>query len=184
MRKLKEEFGEKIDLTWKSFMLVPEDKPGRQPGDSARGGWLRCKEYEPDADFRPYTNDIYPKSSIYALSAAKCAELQGKDFAEKYHNRLMRAIFAESKDISDRGVLIELASEAGLDIERFKIDYDSGSQRETVMKDYLEAVNQWGITGIPTAIFVEKYSLVGAQPLEVYRHAIDTLLEMRAKGEV
>jgi len=175
LQKIKEEYGEKVKIIWKSFPLAPDDKPNRKVYPAAAKGWAGIAQVEKEAHFRKWNLPLYPRSSLQALEATKCAELQGGEAAGQFHERLMKAFFGESRDISSREELIALARDAGLDIDRFIRDYDSGSQKAEVVKDYVEAQRKWGVTGIPTAIFNKEYVVVGAQPLEAYKQIIDLL---------
>jgi predicted DsbA family dithiol-disulfide isomerase len=46
-----------------------------------------------------------------------------------------------------------------------------------VVEEYVEAVNRYGISGIPSVVVNEEAVMVGAVPSEHYRHVIDNILE-------
>ncbi len=111
-----------------------------------------------------------------AQVAAKCALRQGKEEFERYHEAVFRAFFRDCRDIGDIEVLTGLAVDSGLDIERFRTDFASGSQETEVLAEYEEARIEFEGRGIPLAIIAGKYPLGGAVPVEMYYRAVDLSL--------
>jgi predicted DsbA family dithiol-disulfide isomerase len=66
-------------------------------------------------------------------------------------------------------VLRRVARECGLDLARFQRDYTSGEAYQAVLHDYAEGAAWFGVSALPTVVFNEKVSLVGAVPEERYR---------------
>ena len=110
------------------------------------------------------------QESVNAALAARAAQDQGKFW--EYHGLLYEN---QSGGFSDER-LIELAREAGLDVERFEADLTSGRYEEAVARDFQEGQRK-GIAGTPTFV-INGEVLTGLQPLEVYEDAIE-----RAKRE-
>jgi len=176
LQRIKAEYGEQVSISWKSYPLLPQSVPGRRPSAHTQEGRLRAARQEPSIVFKPWGSADLPSSSLPALESAKCAERQGAETMERFHMLLFRAYFEESRDISRRQVLVELAEEAGLAVEQFEAELNSGAQRSVVMREYAEAVARFGVSSIPTAILNEKLALIGAVPIEEYRHLIDGML--------
>ena len=105
-----------------------------------------------------------------AALAARAAQAQGKFW--EYHDLLYEN---QSSGFSE-GRLVELAREAGLDVEKFESDLASGRYQEAVARDFEEA-QQVGISGTPTFV-INGEVLAGFQPLGVFGDAIE-----RAKRE-
>ncbi len=172
LRKIKEEYGDGVSIVWKSYTI--------RRGTGVTGflahtnqGRFRAGEEEEGLVFRPWPEDRpMPATSLPAQEAAKCAALQGPEVFERLHLLLLRAYCTECQDISQRDVLIALAKEAGLDLERFIPAFDSGSQRERVVDEYQECLEKYAGWGIPTAVFGEDIVLAGAVPVDMYRRAI------------
>jgi protein-disulfide isomerase-like protein with CxxC motif len=83
-------------------------------------GWLRVAEDEPRAPFVPWASDAGPPShSVPAHAVAKAARALGADAGARMRDRLFRAYFTESRDISDRATLAALWREVGLDADGF-----------------------------------------------------------------
>lgn len=121
-----------------------------------------------------------PVSSLPALAAGKCAQLQVEDAFERYHMALLRAPIEENRDISSREVLISMAEENGLDVDRFISDFDSGEQEARVLAEYEEIAKDRQFSGIPTVVFGNRAMLEGAVPVEMYRQAVRRLLGLCA----
>ena len=118
----------------------------------------------------------YPSSSMAAQIAGKCALLQGKAAFERFHHAVFRAFFHDYRDISDRDVLVSLAADSGLDVERFRADADGSSQEDVVFAEFEEGRSAYEGWGVPLAIFDGRFPLGGAVPIEMYRRAIDLCL--------
>ena len=87
--------------------------------------------------------------------------------AQPGRDRLFRAYFAESRDISDAATLRALWSEAGLDAADFDAIEVPARTRE-VLADHAEA-QALGATGVPAVRLADHdFVLVGAQPEAVY----------------
>jgi len=114
-----------------------------------------------------------------AQIAGKCALLQGKESFECFHSAVFKAFFQDCRDISDGEVLTSLAADAGLDVERFRADFSSGSQEKVVLAEYEESRSEYEGWGVPLAIISSRFPLAGAVPIEMYRRAIDLCLARR-----
>ena len=66
-----------------------------------------------------------------------------------YLKRVQRAFYADGRDVTDAGVLADLAAEEGLDRTVFLASHDSPEAREAVRRDFA-AAQQTGVAGFPT----------------------------------
>jgi len=178
LKQIEEEFRDKVDVSWRSFPLLRAETPGDRPRQRMTQSWLRAADEEGGIRYRPWPDSTpLPTSSLPAQEAAKCAGLQGRNAFERFHMLLLRAFFEQNRDISSRQVLVSLAGEAELDVERFTTDLDSGSQRDAVLADYRQATDDARFSAIPTVTFGGAIVLQGAVPTEMYRRAVNVLLE-------
>lgn len=162
-------------MTWKSFPLLIEDRPGRPI--TAHSAESRERAGQEEEGFQPWDEtQAYPSSSMPAQIAAKCALRQGEDAFERFHHAVFRAFFEECRDISDPGVLVGLADDTGLDVQRFRADFGSGSQESEVLAEYEEGRSAYEGWGVPLALIGGRFPLAGAVPIEMYRRAIDLCL--------
>jgi protein disulfide-isomerase len=90
--------------------------------------------------------------------------------------RLFAAYFTESKKVSDRSVLVELAAEIGLDKRTAAEVLERDTYTAEVRKDEEEA-GRIGIRGVPFFLFNRKYGVSGAHPSEVFLQALEKVWE-------
>ncbi|MFC0298647.1 DsbA family oxidoreductase [Geobacillus jurassicus] len=115
-----------------------------------------------------------PTNTFDAHRLAQYAKEKGKlhDVVEQ----LFFAYFTESKRISDREVLLAIAEAAGLDRKETEEVLNDGRYAEEVRKDEAEAA-KFGVRGVPFFILNRKYAISGAQPVEVFRRALEKVWE-------
>jgi len=177
LRAVQQDYGDRLRMHWRTFPLIPDRQPGRRATEKTRESRQRVGAEEPAARFvSPPIDTPLPSSSVPALTAAKCAERQGEAGFARLHESLFVAHFRDNLDISRYDVLCDLAARSGLDVERFRTDYASSEVYEAVLHDCAEGTGWFGVSAVPTVIFNEKLSLVGAVPVERYRAMIDWLL--------
>ncbi len=116
--------------------------------------WLAALQ-EPLAQFRPYDSDDYPTTTLPAFDAAWCAFQQGERAGHDYDLRLRRAFFYESRNIARRNVLIEIATEASLDLPVFTRLLDSGVARSHVLEEGQLGKDHYRVHGTPTLMLAD-----------------------------
>jgi len=177
LHDIQQTYGTQVQVAWRAFPLLPEHRPGRRSTQHTRDSRQCAGAEEERAQFvLPELATALPASSIPALTAAKCAERQGAAAFATFHQGLFVAHFHANLDISDSDILWRLAQQSGLDMARFQHDYTSGESYQAVLHDYAEAVAWFGVSALPTVIFNEKVSLVGAVPVAQYRLLLDWIL--------
>lgn len=170
-------YGDRVELHWRAFPLIPDHRPGRLSTEQTRASRQKVGAQEPRAPFvLPDLGTELPASSLPALTAAKAAEGQGRVAGTAFHHGLFAAQFRDNLDIGRADVLWRLAEACGLDMLRFQKDCDGGEPHRAVLHDYAEGVAWFGVSALPTVVFNEKVSLVGAVPIEQYRLLIDWML--------
>jgi predicted DsbA family dithiol-disulfide isomerase len=108
-------------------------------------------------------------NSRLALQAAEFARDQA--LFEPFHTALFAAYFSHALDIGNVDVLAMIARDAGLDEEAMKRALEDGiylSRLETVKGE----AGARGVTGVPSFFIGDKKSVVGAQPLDVFRKVL------------
>ena len=177
-------YGDRVQVHWRAFPLIPTEQPDRRVTQKTRDGWQKVGADEPRASFVPPAIDApLPTSSIPAQTAAKCAALQGGDAFARFHDRLFTALFRDHLDIGKPDVLRTLARESALDVARFERDY-AGEAYEAMLSDCAEGAAWFGVSALPTVILNEKLSVVGAVPTERYRLLIDWFLAGEPGGVI
>ncbi|MFQ5804408.1 MAG: DsbA family protein, partial [Candidatus Methylomirabilales bacterium] len=171
MRRLQERYPDSVQLRRWSFALRPEPDPTATfHGTYREAAWRQASSLSADVGiaFRMWTRPDFPEWSLPALEAAKCAELQGPEVFERMHLDLFKAFFEEGSNIGEPAEVIEVARQAGLDMDSFLRDYEQGSQRPRILEEHRQAVAQYGVRAIPTVIIGEAPPIVGAVPLQEY----------------
>jgi predicted DsbA family dithiol-disulfide isomerase len=120
-----------------------------------------------------FTFEMDKRSRIYntfdAHRLLHWAELDGRQHELK--RALFAAYFTAGRNPSDRDVLIDAATQAGLDPARAREILESG-----LYADEVRAREQFyaraGINAVPSVIVNDKYLIQGGQPVEVFEQAL------------
>ncbi len=117
-----------------------------------------------------------------AFKAAEAARRQ--DRFEAFHGALLGARHEHRLDIDDIEVVEQVASESGLDLDRFRKDLTDPTILETLASDHQHAVGALGVFGTPTFVFpngASAYIRLSAAPSgEDAVHLFDSLLAVAA----
>lgn len=100
---------------------------------------------------------------------AKLAEEE--NVADVVTEKLLSANFIEAKEIGSIDVLMQIAQESGIPLERAKAMFESEEFAEDVKADIAEA-RQVGVQGVPFFVINRKYAISGAQPAETFGNAL------------
>ncbi len=119
-----------------------------------------------------YKNAAYQgQESVWAAAAALCASEQNRFW--DYHDTLFEHWAGENQGAFTKAKLKAFGSQLGLGSD-FATCVDSGRYEQQVLDETQQAKAQ-GITGTPT-FFVNNTRIVGAQPFEAFRNAIEAAL--------
>lgn len=130
--------------------------------------------------FTAETVSTYPQNIAF-----KAAELTNPDLAGRYLRRMREASAAEAREIGRQEVLIELASDVGIDLAAFIGRLEDGSA-ETAFRADLETTRHYGARGFPTFVFrygERETMLRGSQTFPVMQSVIDALSGGRLQGQ-
>ncbi|MEI2616544.1 MAG: DsbA family protein [Thermomicrobiales bacterium] len=153
LRKLREEYAGRVEVAHRSLALEyvnRETTPKRVLDMELPILMLE----EPDIPWQPWAapDSAWPVTMWPAFEAVKCAERQSLALADELDWRIRVAFFGESRCVSMRHVLIELAGEAGLDVERFTVDFDSGVAKQQVVAEARAGWETVKVDGSPTFV--------------------------------
>ena len=109
---------------------------------------------EPDLPWEPWHAPLseWPVTMWPAFEAVKCAERQDMTLADDLDWAIRSAFFAESRCISMRHVLLDLAERVGLAMDRFARDFDSGVAKGLVIAEAREGWERLKVAGSPTLV--------------------------------
>jgi predicted DsbA family dithiol-disulfide isomerase len=94
---------------------------------------------------------------------------------------IFQAFFVDGRNIGDRGTLLDIGSEAGLDRGALGDYLESGQGLEAVRSEDALA-RRMGISGVPTFIFERKYIVQGAQSPELFLQLFEKLASETVSG--
>jgi putative protein-disulfide isomerase len=167
LRKLETRFGEQVKISYIMGGLVQDitsfyDSFNDIGGDPDRSNkniakhWVdaserhgmpvRSKDFKLFSKERPST---YPQNIAY-----KAAQMQDQALANKFLRRIREASATEARQTNTTEVLLELASEVGLDIARFLDDFTHGPAQKAFEQD-LAITAKYRARGFPS--FLLKY---------------------------
>ena len=174
IRRLEDEFAEALQVEWRAFLLRPSPEPGRslERFRAYTDSWLRPAAEADAPVFRPWASDEGPPShSIPAHAAAKAAAALDGEAFRRMHDRLLRAYFTESRDITERETLAALWSECGLPADALERAFTPDTHA-AVVAEHQDALDR-GVTGVPAVMMVgNDVPTLGALPYETYRRWI------------
>ena len=187
--KLEAEYAGAVELDWRSYLLRPEPRTRSNAAAALEKfrhyteSWMRPASEAESGDFQVWSSDEGPPShSIPAHRVSKAASRVGPEAFTAMHERLMKAYFAENRDISCMENLRALWDEIGLPGDGFEVAGESELLDE-ILADHREA-QEFGATGVPAVrLDGNPAVIVGAHPMDLYRRWVDRSLERVAAGE-
>jgi predicted DsbA family dithiol-disulfide isomerase len=170
---MEDRFGASVD--WLPFDLHPEYPADGIPRAElvARYGPDRMKQtaalFERHGlEYAPHP-DVVP-NSLQALRLTESARAQG--LREQFHDRVMDAYWAESRNIGDPEVLLALAADVGVEGAAEVLAGDA--YLEDVRRSTAQA-HSVGVNGIPAFLLDRRLLVLGAHPKEAFERAFSRL---------
>lgn len=169
LKRLREEFGDRVRIVHKAFLLRPEDDKReftayhlqhRVAAESATGLPFHV----------PRTGHPYPRGSSWALEAAKWVERHHPEKRPEFDLAVFQAFFRMTADISNPAILSRLATQLGMDGAALAASLEKHEHKLEVLADHDEA-RRLGITAIP-AVIIGHESVSGFAPYEEYASAV------------
>lgn len=179
-----------VEVVWRSFQLDPEapkestgtalDYLTRIKGMSedqvvAMNDGLAARAAEVGLEFNWRESHMVNTIDAHRLGVLAREDDKGIEWDEL----VKRAYFTEGKNIADHAQLRELAAEVGLAAQNVdSVLADETAYAREVAED-IALARQIGVQGVPFFVFDGRLAVSGAQPVEVFRQA----LEQVAAGE-
>ena len=170
-----------IELEWRPFYLFWDTPPeGRDLPEHVRQAHARGSEERLNQIAGLYGMKFESTKRIYntrlAHEATEYAREHGK--ANEFHHVVFRKVYADGLDISQWDVLCDAAKEVGLNGDEMQCEVESGKYTAEVEAQVQQAY-QIGVSGVPTYVINNRYSIVGAQPYEVFKNALTKILNQK-----
>ena len=153
LRRLRDEYKDKITIGHRSLSLEYVNSRST-PRVIINNETPTLMLEEPDIPYVPWSapDSEWPVTMWPAFEAIKCAERQGPTQADDLDWAIRKAFFAESRCISMRHVLFELAEESDLDMAQFAEDFDSGVGKRQVLDEAHQGWKVLKVEGSPTFV--------------------------------
>jgi predicted DsbA family dithiol-disulfide isomerase len=165
-----------VKVEWVHFPLHPETPAsGRSLDDLFAGRNVDRKAMHAqmkarmDAEGLPYGERTMTYNSRLAQELGKWADTQPG--GEAIHDALFRAYFVQARDISQPSVLLDIAAQVGLPVERAREVLEQRTFKAAVDADW-QLSREYGITGVPTFV-AGHHGVVGAQPYQVLERLVE-----------
>ena len=170
-----------MEVEWRPFYLYFDTPPeGRELPDTIKQKRANGSEERLRSMATSYGMEFKSTERIYntrlAHEATEYAREHGKGV--EFHKVIFRMIYAEGKDPSQWDVLRSAAQEVGLDGETMQKDVESETYKVNVEEQVRQAY-QIGVTGVPTYVINDRYAIVGAQPYEVFKNALEQIMNQK-----
>lgn len=175
-------FKDKIDIEWKSYQLNPDyqnenhetvyDYLSRSKGmsvDQAKQMTDQVRNMASEAGLSIDFDRNIPANTFKAHQLIHFAAT--KNLQNQAEEALFKAHFTEGKDVNDKGVLLDIASDLGLNRAEAEETLNKETFAEAVRYDIYES-QQIGVRGVPFFVLDRKYALSGAQPVEAFEAAL------------
>lgn len=134
--QVKEELGDDLRIRWKYFPLQ------------------QVNATDPDFKLWDQSEDLTDaqNSTLRSFQASHAAAQQGEEAHAKFHAALFRKRHVDGRNLGKQDVLEATATEAGLDLAKFRDDLASSSVNPIIEADYAHA-REIGVFGTPTIMF-------------------------------
>lgn len=97
-------------------------------------------------------------STMRAFQGVHAAGMQGDDKYLAYMAALFNQRHVNKRNLGTQSILEETAQQVDLDLERFRADLQSDEVFDIFRHDHTEAVEKYGVFGVPTIMFGNEQS--------------------------
>jgi predicted DsbA family dithiol-disulfide isomerase len=186
LKRLKQEFGPALQITWRAFELRPDPHPTLDPaGDYLRTTWERS--VYPMARERGMALKLPPVQPRSRKAMEAAAYAQSEDKSDEMPEALFRAFFEQGRDIGQTDVLLDIGESVGLQRDGLRKALDENAFAAQVTEDQ-QLARDFGISGVPIMVlredgapWQEAVALQGAVPYESMRAAVEQVIGETAK---
>ena len=113
----------------------------------------------------------FPTSKNPLLAAKAAGIIGGEDTYWDLFDELQKAMFMQSKDISDIEVIEECVKAISIDFDTWQKQFNDPATLNKVKEDF-DLVKKYGIRGVPTLIVNGEHKVSGSLPVEELKNAI------------
>ena len=182
VEKLKAEHN--VDVEWRPFYLYFDTPPeGRELPERVKRARASGSEERLRQMAESYGMKFVSTQRIYNTRRAHEATEYARqhDKGNEFHKVLFHKVYAEGQDPSQWEVLRSAAQEVGLDPDEMQHEVEDEKYMAEVV-DKVRWAYQIGVTGVPTYVINNRYAIVGAQPYEVFKGALEQIMKQEPDG--
>lgn len=178
--------GVKADVTWHPFELNPTMGPDGQnlrehimekygsTAEQSAAARSRLAEVGESLGIKfHFGDDSRIVNTFRAHQLIDWAETTGRQTDMKL--AMFTAYFTGGRDVSNPDTLIDIAAEAGFDVEQAR-EIVTNNTRAAQVREKQKFWTDRGIQGVPAMIFAGKYLVTGAQGVENYTNILNQLV--------
>jgi predicted DsbA family dithiol-disulfide isomerase len=178
VEKLKEEY--RVDVEWRPFYLYFDTPPeGRDLPEHIKRSH-RASDERLRSIANLYGMKFVSTERVYNTrithEATEYAREHGK--GNEFHTIIFRKVYAEGEDPSQWEALRAAAEEVGLNVDEMQREVESEKYKANV-EEQVRWAYQIGVTGVPTYVINDRYAIVGAQPYEVFKDALEQIMNQK-----
>ena len=184
LARVKEEYGDRVEVDWRAYELRPDPIPTLDPdGEYLHRVW--------NASVYPMAESLGMKLRLPPVQPRSRKALEAAEFArerglyDEMHTALFKAFFEDGRDIGDVEVILDVAAPVGLDLDELRTALAEDRYTEKVLADE-ELSRKLGVSSVPTmfvtpagADLSEAEVITGAQP---YGGRIEAAVERALTG--
>jgi predicted DsbA family dithiol-disulfide isomerase len=166
-----------VEVEWRPFYLYLDTPPeGRELPEHVKRARAGGSEQRLRQIAESYGMGFQSVSRIYNTRLAHEATEYAREHRKgnEFHKVLFHRVYAEGQDPSQWEVLRSVAEEVGLDSDEMQRDVENEKYTAKVV-DQVRWAYQIGVTGVPTYVINNRYAIVGAQPYEVFKSALEQI---------
>ncbi|MEY8561104.1 DsbA family oxidoreductase [Jeotgalicoccus halotolerans] len=176
---------DEVEIEYKSFQLMPDAEytPGETyaetfakmkgiPEERAKGMFSQVIETGEKAGVEINYDIAKLTNTFDAHRVFQYAKEQGK--GTDFFKALYDAHFTNGEVLNDEETLVRLSESVGLDGDTVRGIINSDQYKQDVNVDISQA-SQLGVQGVPFFLVNDKYSISGAQPVELFEEALEKI---------
>ncbi len=122
-------------------------------------------------------------NTLDAHRLIRWALTEGPEMQSKVASLLFKANFEQGRNVGDHAVLLDIATEAGLDRNVIAALLASNADKDAVGEE-IESARGMGVTGVPCFIIDSKYAVMGAQSVDVLTDALRDIAKMKNTAHI
>jgi len=179
LMRLRDEYDLKIN--WCFIEIHPETSPEGEPVASLQYPSEQWNQLMQNLEAVAIEEGIamaehsFTTNSKDALLLSEAAKEQGREKFYALHEKLFTAFFVDSRNIGDRNILRELATECGIGSDVIELAWLDKKYQQRILSNY-HAAREHEIQAVPSFIFGER-KLTGVVTEDVMRSAADELVK-------